>query len=64
MNSQSTTETTVCVIILTRRKLQRFIYGTEIIECDGVDLEHTTHHKYLDNLQVCGSTPGVIEYTS
>ena len=29
VNSQSITEATVCVTILTRRKIQRFIYGTQ-----------------------------------
>ena len=29
VNSQSTTETTVCVLIMTRRKSPRFIYRTE-----------------------------------
>ena len=43
MNSQSTTDTTVCMPILTRRKLPRSLK----VSWNGVDLENTTHPKYL-----------------
>ena len=55
MNSQSTTETTVCVLILTRRKAQvtafhlrnREAKSSLKVSLNGVDLENTTHPKYL-----------------
>ena len=45
MNSQSTTETPVCVRILTRRN--REAKRSLKVSWNGVDLENTTHSKYL-----------------